>query len=168
MDNTFYGPDNVVVCVDRHYPVIIQTTYGAASPTAVRQYFRWMHEQAERGLKDGIALALVTDAGAAGVPDADTRRLIAELASELNAKIPPKLRWYTAVVVDNRLVRGVLNTLAWLQGDLQMDYVDSRAEAFSRARAHLLKLGIAVPSTLDERLHERPPRPAPRAGIEKR
>lgn len=167
MDNTYFGPDNVVVCVDRHYPILIQTTYGAATPAAVRQYFRWMHEQADRGLKDGVSLALVTDAGAAGVPDADTRRLIAELASELNAKIPPKLRWYTAVVVDNRLVRGVLNTLAWLQGDLQMDYVDSRAEAFARSRAHLIKAGIAVPSTLDERLNERPPRPAPRSSVDR-
>jgi tRNA pseudouridine65 synthase len=39
------------------------------------------------------------------------------------------------IVVENRLVRGVLNTLSWLQGELQMDYVDSRAEAFTRAGA---------------------------------
>jgi hypothetical protein len=163
-----YGQGDVVVCDDRHYPIIINTSYGAASPSSVRQYFRWLQDQAARGVKDGLSLALVSDGGLAGVPDADTRRLIAELATELNTKIPPQLRWYTAVVVENRLVRGVLHTLGWLQGDLEMDYVDTRVEAFARARAHIAKRGIALPATLDAAVGVRPPRPAPRANAERR
>jgi hypothetical protein len=168
METTYYGQGDVVVCEDRHYPIIVNTYYGAASPSSARQYFRWLHEQAERGVKDGLSLAFVSDGGLAGVPDADTRRLIAELATELNTKIPPQLRWYTVIVVENRLVRGVLNTLSWLQGDLQMDYVDSRAEAFTRARAHLVKRGIALPATVDSLNNTRPPRPAARANAERR
>jgi|LNFM01.1.fsa_nt_gb hypothetical protein len=168
METIYDGDGDVVVCEDRHYPILVNTYYGAATQRSVRQYFRWLHTQAERGLKDGLALAFVSDGGLAGVPDADTRRLIAELATDLNAKIPPQLRWYTVIVVESRVVRGVLNTLNWLQGDLQMDYVSSRADAFARAREHLLKRGIALPSTVDSLTTTRPQRPAARANVARR
>lgn len=159
MEATYFGDGDVIVCDDRHYPVLLLTFYGAASASGVRQYFRWMHTQADRALRERIALAAVMDSGLAGVPDAETRRVIAEEATELNARIPTTLRWHTPIVVENRLMRGVLQTLSWLQGDLTMEYVQSRADAFESARAHFAKHGIAVPSTLDARLNERPPRP---------
>lgn len=160
MEATYFGDGDVIICEDRHYPILVMTFFGAASVRGVRQHFRWMHEQADRALRERISLAVVMDSGLSGVPDAETRRVIADEATALNAKIPSALRWHTSVVVENRLIRGVLQTLSWLQGELSMEYAHSRAEAIESARAHCAKQGLALTTTPSV---ERPARPARQA-----
>ncbi len=149
--------DAIVVQV-QCFPVVCSTWFSGSSTRAIEQYFRWVHEQIERAAREHAPLVNVTDAGAAGLPDADARRLIAERTKELDTARVTR-GFHSVTIVESALIRGALNALAWLHGDMRTDIVGSRREAVERAATWLRSVGVSAPADAHRVLDSRPAKP---------
>jgi hypothetical protein len=153
--------DDVIVVDDTYFPVLITTWFGAPSEGAVRDYFGWLHAMLGRALRDDSPLVNVTDSTAAGVPDATVRRVIAELTKKWESAGAGPPRVSSCVVVDSAVIRGVLQVLAWLHGDLQTSQVSTCEKALDEALDILRRAGRKPPLGLVPKAWRRPPKSAP-------
>jgi hypothetical protein len=153
--------DDVIVVDDTYFPVLVATWFGAPSEGAVRVYFGWLEEMLEQALRDNVPLVNVTDSTAAGVPDARVRRVIAELTKTWEAAGAGPSRVTSCVVVDSAVIRGVLQVLAWLHGDLKTMQVSTCEKALTEAIEVLRRAGCTPPTGLVPKAWTRPPRSAP-------
>lgn len=150
------GGDSIVV-QDQWFPVVCSTWRASPSLVVIEQYFDWLNRVLDRAQREGLAVVNITDAGLAGLPDADVRRMIAERTKEVDfARAPKGFRAIT--VVESSVIRGVMNALAWMHGDMQMKNttVASRKDAIDQAQSWLRSIGITPPLELAQGLLERP------------
>jgi hypothetical protein len=150
--------DDVVVADDTHFPVIVATWHGAPSERSVRAYFAWLGPQLLRSKREGCPLVNVSDSGKAGVPDADVRRLIADLTKQWEAAGADDRRVTSIVVVENAVLRGVVSAIAWLHGSLKTSQYATCEEALDAALAVLLRAGRPAPPRLSPSRWRRPGR----------
>lgn len=149
--------DDVIIVQEECFPVVCTTWIKAPSARVIEEYFRWINEAAARAHREGIKLVNITDGGLAGVPSADVRRLIAERTKELeNARHGGAL--HSITVVESAVIRGVLNALSWLHGDLKTEVVSSRHDAIERSTAWLRAAGQVAPPDMARALSTRPSR----------
>jgi hypothetical protein len=134
---------------ERWFPVLISTWFGAAGEDSVREYFRWLGEQAAGARAQGVPLVNVTDTGPAGLPAASVRRLIADLTLEWERRELQGVAVHAYVVIESALLRGTLNALAWMHGAMRAVNVGSLREALERAEMDLVRAGAAVPKGFD-------------------
>jgi hypothetical protein len=148
------GGDRIAV-QEQGFPIVCSTWVGSPSVRAVEEYFRWLDGMLARVQREGGALVNITDGGLAGVPDADVRRLIAEKSKELGEARAGK-GFCSISVIESPLIRGVMNALAWLHGDMKNEIVSSRREAIERAIAWLRTTGTTAPADVLRALTPRP------------
>lgn len=142
---------------DTSFPILISTWFGTPTEALVRDYYRWLHEQLARAKREQQPLVIVTDSGPAGVPSADVRRLIAELTQVWDKAGAKEVRVGSYVIIENALMRGVINTLNWLHGDLQNESVPTAERALTLALNDLSKhRGAHIPSSLVPSRYQRP------------
>ncbi len=149
---------DVIVVDDTYVPVLVATWFDAASEGAVRGYFAWLHEMLGRAVKEKVPLVNVTDSTQAGMPSATARRLIAELTKAWEAAGANPSRVTSFVVVDKPIIRGVLQVLAWLHGDLKNTQVATCEQALTGALEVLARAGCKAPQGLVPRSWKRPER----------
>lgn len=148
---------------DAYFPIIVATWFGAATESAVRAYFSWLHEMLARAASEKVPLVNVTDAGPAANPSASVRRLVAELTlgwGKVNGSQYPITSY---VIIENPLIRGALTAIGWMHGDMKSNNVATCAQALDLAIADLTRAGHRAPPGLDPRRWRRPVRlqPAP-------
>jgi hypothetical protein len=163
MSNTWLegsAGDGVMVD-DTYFPVVVSTWFGAATEPAVRAYFAWLHRVLGRAQAGRVpALVNITDAGPAGNPSPDVRRLIAELTVGWEKAGADQLHVTSYVVVESAVIRGVLTALGWLHGDMKAENLASCSQAIERALADLAAAGVSPPVGLDPARWRRPGRGA--------
>jgi hypothetical protein len=140
---------------DQAFPIVCSTWVGSPSARVVEEYFLWLDGMLARAQREGSALVNITDGGLAGVPDADVRRLIAEKTKELDEG-RAREGFRSITVIESPLIRGVMNALAWLHGDMKNDIVSSRREALEHAIAWLRTTGTTAPPDVLRALTPRP------------
>jgi hypothetical protein len=148
LQRQFDSPRGSIVCDETHWPVVIITWIGRADADSVRKFFAWNRSVLPRADKAG-GYVMITDASAAARPDADVRRLVAELNDEL----PPEARDLSIgnyVVITNPLIRGAMTAMQWVsRSEWQAIQVSSMHEAIRRSFIELDKAGKLRPRSLD-------------------
>lgn len=137
---------DAIVVDDGYFPVVVSTWFGKASESAARAYYAWLGDVLRRALRERQVLVNVVDAAKAEVPTADVRRLISDLTREWEKSGATPATVRALVVIESAPIRGVLNVLNWLHGDMHTENVASLDAA---ARSAGLTKGTLV----------RPPRP---------
>jgi hypothetical protein len=148
--------DDVIVVDDTYFPILMATWFDSPSEAAVRGYFAWLDEMLERAKKTRVPLVNVTDSTLAGIPTATVRRVIAELTKAWQAAGADASRVTSFVVVDKAVIRGVLQVLAWLHGDLSSKQVATCEEALTGALDVLARAGCKTPQGLSPKAWQRP------------
>jgi hypothetical protein len=142
------GNDNVIVVDDTYFPVVVATWIGPPTEGAVRGYFAWLDALLVRATRESAPIINITDAGLAGVPSGDIRRLIAELTHDWGRRGADTHPISAYVVVDNAVVRGVLSALSWLHGDLKTTHFATCEAALAAALVELARVRFTAPTGL--------------------
>lgn len=140
---------------DMFFPVVVSTWFGPPTEPLVRGYFAWLAEQVERAQRSNLPLVNITDAGLARSPSAEVRRLIADETKRMKGGQRPVKDY---VVIENAVMRGVLNAISWLHGDLRAVMVATTAQAIDAAIRDLAHAGCPAPSGLQPLRWRRPDR----------
>jgi hypothetical protein len=150
--------DDVVVVDDTHFPVIVATWVGAPTERAVRGYYAWLDGMLARALRDQCPIVNITDSGQAGIPSAEVRRLIADLTKAWELAGGDRVKITAFVVVESAVIRGVLNALGWLHGNLKTTQFDTCEHALEAAIEVLRRAGKPAPPLLVPARWRRPGR----------
>lgn len=148
--------DSIVV-QDQWFPIVCSTWRGSPSTQVIERYYDWLDAVVQRAKREATAVVNITDAGLSGVPDASVRRMIAERTKDFDfARATKGFRAVT--IVENAVIRGVMNALAWMHGDMEMKSytVASRKDAIEQAQAWLRGVGVVSPVDAMQGLLERP------------
>lgn len=162
MQTVLWGHDDDAIVIDTtHFPIVISTWFGRASPESVRPFYAELQRSLDRARRERTLLISLVDSAHAQAPSADVRRLISELTEtwEKNGAAPTTVR--AIVVVENAAIRGVLQVLSWMHatGSMKSDNVASLDAAVSAATSALRGGGHDVPPGFAPGRITRPPRP---------
>jgi hypothetical protein len=131
----------------RHMPLVIITWRGSTTLEMVEQTQVWLDESyAQARALDYGGVVFISDASEVGVPSADARRRVLELRHD------PELLIKVIIVTPahNKMVRGILNGIAWVLGDSRYVVSNSLAHALEIASRAFEQRGLAVPSGLEQ------------------
>jgi len=163
VQTVLHGTDGDAIVVDEtHFPVVIATWYGAASPASVRAYYDWLGRMLERAVAARRTLVNIVDSAPAGVPSAEVRRLISELTLVWEKQGANDTTVRAFVVIESAAIRGVINVLNWLHGGMKSVNVASLDDAVQSGLGALADAGEPVPPGFAVGRVARPPRPTVR------
>ncbi|NVB42746.1 hypothetical protein G6O69_33300 [Pseudenhygromyxa sp. WMMC2535] len=149
--------DSTLALDDRHFPVLISKWFGRPTVLLAKSYFDWLGLMIERAEFYETKAIHILDATEAKLPNAETRRHLAQEAARMHEQFTPRGTMLQAVVTPpSELVRKLLTVVRWsLTGDAQLPLttVASLPEAIDDAIRRLAAAGIEAPSDLDSRYY---------------
>lgn len=134
---------------DSSWPIVYARFQGVASIDGYRKYEVWLEACCQRARSETTRIVVINDACGVERVDTEVRKHISDW-TETHSKENDAFLACSIVVLESRLMRGVMTAIAWLSGSKMMDGVETVGTldaAWERALAIVQGEGLVAPST---------------------
>jgi hypothetical protein len=146
----FASASGTIVVDDRYLPILLHKWQGRVEAEEAREFINYMIELLEQAQARGEVVINVSEGLEAERPDPVTRKVVGEMSDIANQRFPETLMQPGCVVLESRVLRGVITALGWItRRGLTVTTHATLPEAILDAMDRLAAKGVPLPEDLD-------------------
>jgi hypothetical protein len=147
------GTRGAVVCDTRYFPIAVLQWHGQLDAELARAFGRWMDELLGVLDVEDLRVATLGDLTRAEPLSSEARRVLVELRDQHQRRSHGRVV-IDVIVSDRPHLRGVTQTLSWINPRAPAVLVSTMDEGLRRCREALQSAGISAPSLRAEELEQ--------------
>lgn len=139
------GSRGAIVCDTRHFPIVVLQWHGQPDAALIEAFDRWMDDLLRMLKSEQLRMATLGDLTRAEPPSHEDRRTLVELRMKHQRESEGHVV-LDVLVSDRAALRGICETLTWINPRAPAVVATSMTEGLRRCRAALQQVGISAPS----------------------